>query len=102
MSEQSAEPVTVQILDREYRVMCQPDERRSLMEAALFLDRQMREVRDGGKVMSGEKIAVMCALNLADDLLKVRQQLLDRSDQVDGRISELAGRLDKALGGKVD
>lgn len=102
MASDQAEPVTVQILDREYRVMCQPEERRSLMEAALFLDRQMREIRDGGKVMSGEKIAVMCALNLADDLLKVRQQLLDRSEQVDGRVRELASRLDKAMDGKVD
>lgn len=96
------EPVTVRILDREYRVMCAPEERRSLMEAALYLDQQMREIRDSGKVMAVEKIAVMCALNLADEVLKNRQGQLERREKVDQRIRELAGRLERALGGAVD
>jgi cell division protein ZapA (FtsZ GTPase activity inhibitor) len=54
--------------------MCTPDQRRDLMESALFLDQQMREIRDSGKVSSIDKIAVMVALNLAEELLKLRQQ----------------------------
>lgn len=94
-----AEPVTVRILDREYRVMCEPDERRGLMEAALYLDGQMREIRDSGKVMAVEKIAVMCALNLADELLKTRSGELERREKVDQRIHDLARRLDQATDG---
>lgn len=93
-----AEPVAVNILDREYRIACAPEERRALMEAALYLDKQMRDARDAGKLMSVEKIAVMCALNLADELLKLRQQALDRQQQIDGRVRDLADRLDNALG----
>lgn len=92
-----AEPVAVHILDREYRIACAPEQRRALMEAALHLDKQMRDVRDAGKLMSAEKIAVMCALNMADELLKLRQSELDRKQQVDGRVRELADRLDGAL-----
>ncbi len=95
-----AEPVTVQILDREYQIMCQPEERRSLMEAALYLDRQMREIRDSGKIMAMEKIAVMCALNLSDELLKSRQGLQDRHARVDGRIRALREQLDRSLDDK--
>lgn len=96
-----AEPelVAVRILDREYRVMCRPDERRTLMDAALHLDSQMREIRDSGKLNSMEKIAVMCALNLSDELLKLRQQHMDRSREVDQRILDLARRLDDAATG---
>ncbi|NKI36060.1 cell division protein ZapA [Wenzhouxiangella sp. XN79A] len=91
-----AEPelVSVRILDREFKVMCQPGERRGLMEAALFLDGQMREIRESGKLTSMEKIAVMCALNLADELVKLRQESADRREQVDQRLLDLAGRLD--------
>lgn len=88
------EPVAVRILDREYRVMCRPEERRGLIEAALFLDSQMREIRDSGKLSSIEKIAVMCALNLSDELLKARQQQVQRAVEVDQRILKLARRLD--------
>lgn len=94
---QAAEPITVRIVDREYRVACAPDQRRTLMESALFLDQQMREIRDSGKISSMDKIAVMAALNLAEEVLRLRQQMHDRRDQVDGRIRELADRLDQAL-----
>ncbi len=92
------EPTTVRILDREYRVMCSPDERRSLMESALYLDQQMRQIKDSGKVSSLDKIAVMCALNLAEEVLKSRQQLLDRRQLVDQRVRDLANQLDLSLG----
>lgn len=88
-----SELVTVRILDREYQVVCAPGERRGLMEAALYLDAQMREVRESGKLSSVEKIAVMCALNFSDELLKLRQQSTERREQVDQRILELADRL---------
>lgn len=92
-----AEPVAVHILDREYRIACPPEQRRALMEAALHLDKQMRDVRDAGKLMSAEKIAVMCALNMADELLKLRQRELDRKQHVDSRVKELADKLDGTL-----
>lgn len=92
-----AETVTVRILDREYRVMCGTNERRGLMEAALYLDGQMRDIRDTGKVSSMEKIAVMCALNMADELLKTRHSELERREKVDQRVHELARRLNDSL-----
>lgn len=93
-----SELVTVRILDREYQVMCAPDERRGLMDAALFLDRRMREIRDSGKLSSGEKIAVMCALNLTDELLQLRSESEQRGERVDQRILELARRVESAGG----
>ncbi len=91
------EPITVRILDREYRVMCTPEMRRDLMESALFLDQQMREIRDGGRVSSMDKIAVMAALNLAEEVLKLRKGAEERRQRVDHRIRDLAARLDQAL-----
>ncbi len=93
----ASEPVTVRILEREYRVMCAPGERRSLMESALFLDQQMREIRDSGRVSSAEKIAVMCALNLSEEILKLRQENGERELKIDRKISELKDQLDQAL-----
>ncbi len=93
----SSEPVTVRILEREYRVMCAPEQRRELMESALFLDQQMRQIRDSGRVSSMEKIAVMCALNLSEEILKLRQESSERQEKIDRKISELSGRLDQAL-----
>jgi cell division protein ZapA len=92
-----SEPVTVRILDREYRVMCTPEQRRDLMESALFLDQQMREIRDSGRISSIDKIAVMAALNLAEEVLKLRQLGVDRREKIDQRIRQMADQLDRAM-----
>jgi len=62
--------VTVRILDRDYHVACPPEERESLLKAADYLSRQMADVRDSGRVVGIDRIAVMVALNLAHEFLQ--------------------------------
>lgn len=62
--------VTVKILDKDYQVAC-PEERQSeLVVSASYLDKQMRAIRDSGKVIGLERIAVMAALNISHELLQ--------------------------------
>jgi cell division protein ZapA len=63
----------IQILGREYKVACKEQERSELLEAVGFLDKRMREIRDGGKIAGADRIAVMAALNLANELLRERR-----------------------------
>jgi len=67
-----AKAVDITILGRDYRVACTDEERESLLTAAAFLDRRMREIRDSAKVTGQEKIAVMAALNIAHELLNTK------------------------------
>jgi cell division protein ZapA len=62
----------VSIMGREYRVACPPDQEKELLEAVVYLDRKMREIREQGKVVGVERIAVMAALNIAHELLAIR------------------------------
>lgn len=95
------EPISVSILDREYQFACQPEERKALKEAAIFLDERMRSVKGAGRLMTLERIAVMTALNLSDELLKSQQTEQHRKQTVDSRIRMLADELDDALGGQL-
>ena len=72
MSNDKVKTLDVTILDREFRVACQEDERTELLEAVSYLDKKMREVRDTGKVATVERIAIMAALNIAHELLTTR------------------------------
>jgi len=73
-SEGQAVTLDVTVLGREYKVACRENERAELVEAVHFLDQRMREIRDSGKVLGVERIAVMAALNIAHDLLRARRQ----------------------------
>jgi cell division protein ZapA len=60
-------PVSLNILGKEYKIACAQDEKEGLIQTAQELDRQMRKIRDTGKVAGTDRIAVLAALNLAHD-----------------------------------
>ncbi len=68
-------PVTIKILDKEFRVSCRAEEQDSLLESARYLNQKMKEVRDTGKVIGMDRIAIMAALNIAHDLLHCQARL---------------------------
>ena len=77
MSDKEPAHVTVRILEKEYFVSCPQDERADLLDSAEFLNKKMREIRDTGKVVGADRIAVMAALNMANELLRLRRQDAD-------------------------
>ena len=66
--------VTVKILEKEYQVACPEDQEAELVVSAKYLDKQMRSIRDTGKVIGLERIAVMAALNISHELLQASEQ----------------------------
>jgi cell division protein ZapA len=96
----------VSILGRDYRIACEEDERDALLQAVAHLDSRMRDIRDAGKISGIDRIAVMAALNIANDLLRERKELaraaagpIDESD-VRRRIRDMQGAIDQALAGQ--
>jgi cell division protein ZapA len=94
---EAAKTVEVQLLGRTYRVACEDDERKALMEAVAYLDGKMNEIRRAGKVMGAERIAVMAALNVAHELLSVRLGGSFDLGQAKRRISAIESQLDEAI-----
>ncbi len=97
MSETYAQ-VSVRILDKEYQVSCPVDERTDLLDSAEILNAKMREIRDSGRVVGLDRIAVMAALNMANDLLhaQARDRLLE--GDLSTRLKVISDRVDSVLG----
>lgn len=90
-------PVTVRILDKEYRIACTPSERDALINAADLLSDRMKDIRDSGKVVGADRIAVMAGLNLAHDLLKAQSDNHTHSDSLADRIKQMQNKIGTAL-----
>ncbi len=97
MSKAAAKPMRIHILDKEYLVACPDDERDALFASAEFLTDKMREIRDGGKIVGTDRIAVMAALNLAHELLGCKGKGEDRQHIISDRLRALQDRIDMAL-----
>ena len=88
--------VSVRILEKEYQVACLPEERSELLDAAEFLNAKMREIRDSGNIIGLDRIAVMAALNLANELLKIRSHG-EPGNEVAPRIRQMRERVEATL-----
>ena len=89
-----SEPVTIRVLDREYTVGVEPDERDSLVAAAKLLDNKMREIRGSNKLAAVDRIAVLAALNLAHELQQARTDNERRDRELSRTVGAMQRRLD--------
>ena len=92
-----AEPVSVIILDKKYQFACEPEQRNDLVEAARQLDERMNEIKDTGRLMSLERIALQVALNFSAELMQLRRKEDIRQEKIDSKIRQLADQIDDAL-----
>ena len=89
--------VSVRILEKEYQFACPASERNDLLNSAEFLNAKMRQIRDSGKVVGLDRIAVMAALNLANDLLRNRNLDEALEASVGLRLKSMRERVESAL-----
>ena len=93
-----AHTVTVKILDKDYQVACPEDQEAELVVSAKYLDKQMRSIRETGKVIGLERIAVMAALNISYELLQASESSSSERPAPDsGAVDSLNRKLDDAL-----
>ena len=89
--------VSVRILEKEYHVTCPVEERPALLDSAEYLNRRMREIRDSGKVIGLDRIAVMAALNIVNELLQTRGHDEGVETDLAARVKAMRERVESAL-----
>ena len=71
------EGVKVSIMQREFTVACSREERQSVVEAAAYLDKQMRAVAKGTQVLGVDRCAIMAGLNISHELLQLQKRTIN-------------------------
>ena len=98
MTQQIAQ-VSVRILDKEYQVACPAAERTDLLDSAEILNDKMREIRDSGRIVGLDRIAVMAALNMANDLIHAKARDQELEGGISDRLKLISDRVDNVLSG---
>ena len=93
----AAEPLLLTIFDREYRIACAPEERADLIACARYVDARMNEIRDTGKVMGADRVAVMAALQIAQELFSAKAGGSASLGEIKRRIRQLNEMADDML-----
>jgi cell division protein ZapA len=87
----------VTIMGREFRVTCPDEEREQLLQAVAYLDKKMRLIRDSGKVIGSERVAIMAALNVTHELLAGRNKEGFDMEEFKRRIDHMQATLDAVM-----
>ncbi|NNC99802.1 MAG: cell division protein ZapA [Gammaproteobacteria bacterium] len=92
----SSKGVNITIMGRDLSVNCPPHEQEDLLEAARYLDRNMKEIQKSGKIIGAERCAIMAALNITNDLLKLQKETAGQG-KIQERLDSLKERIDDVL-----
>ena len=90
-------PVRVTILDKDYLISCPEDEREQLHSVVEFVNEKLLEVKNSGKVIGTERVVIMAALNIANELLVYKQRNRNYTESVDSLVQRLQAKIDDVL-----
>lgn len=88
--------INITIMGRDFSVACPPEEQEDLMDAARYLDKNMKEIQKTGKIIGAERCAIMAALNITNDLLQLKRAT-NGQEKVQQRLASIQERIDEAL-----
>lgn len=89
--------VVIRLMDREYQVKCPPEKLADLQEAANYLDAKVRQTHENGKTLSIDRIIMIAALNISNELLSLKRQKNNYIDNMSLRIQEIQNKIEQAL-----
>lgn len=88
--------VPVRVLDRELTVAVPASERAELMACADYLDARAAELRRHARVAGSDRLVLLAALNVAQELLRAHQRERVLQETVE-RLEALEQKLNAAL-----
>jgi cell division protein ZapA len=97
MSDSDSKTLSISIMQKEFQVACPADEEEALLRAARYLHEQMEGIRSSGRVVGMDRIAVMAALNMANELLSGESKVQTSQDYAKLRIRTLNDRIEAAI-----
>ncbi len=86
--------MVVRIFNREYALKT-PGSETDLLRIADKVDSAMREISENTSVVSTERIAVLAALNIASELIKLREEKESLERELESRARKLIRLIDE-------
>lgn len=97
MNRDKTVPVNLHVLDKDYVVACPEEERETLMASAHYLNEKVKQVREGGKVVSSERIVVISALNIIHEYFQYKQKTEEYTNTLNDKVASLEEKITLAL-----
>ena len=92
----AANGVPIRILDREFVIACSDEEREDVMASARYVNGKIDEIKRNAKVIGTDRLVVLAALNIANDLLQTQAEC-DRYETSFHKLSSIQRKIEATL-----
>jgi cell division protein ZapA len=96
MEEEKGKSISVKIMDSEYTISGNADEEYT-KEIAKYVDQKMRQIANKFPYPSSAKVAILAALNIADELFDERKTKSQLVEELTKRAKAMAQTLEQRL-----
>lgn len=90
-------PLKVRILDSEYRIKRKGEEDSYYEKIAKYVDHKMRALADKSSLISIDKLAILTALRICEELFRAKEENEGREKILDGKLKEMAETIQSAI-----
>lgn len=87
---------TVEIMGREYRIRGAADEQ-YVREVARYVDAKLREISQGSSLPASDRVAILAAMNIADELFQLRRAANEEMSTIEKKTQSLISLLDESM-----
>jgi cell division protein ZapA len=87
---------SVEIMGREYKIRGAADAA-YIREVARYVDAKLREVAQGSTQPASDRVAILAAINIADELFQLRRASNEEFSSIERRTQSLIRLLDESL-----
>lgn len=89
--------LSINLMGREFKVACADGEEKQLLASVDYVNHRIQEIKDSGKVVGTERIALIAALNITHEFLSARTPKGFDTAELKSRIAALQATIDDAL-----
>ena len=93
----SSEQISITSMGRGLNIGSPPEQKATLLQAVDMLNQKIDAIKQGGRIIETDKIAIMAALNVVHDLLKMSMKDDLAIGEFERKITDMAAVCDKAL-----
>ena len=98
MTDDSRESVTVRIAGEEHTIRSSAEPEYTTCCAA-YVDRRFNEIKKQVGLLEGQKVAILAALSITDELFQAQEAREESGSQIAERMNALAARLEETVSG---
>ena len=94
MTDQEKSKLKIKILNQDYEITCNAGDENDLIKSSELLNEKMSEIKNSGKTIGIDRIAIITALKFAKEIISLKENSVQLTEDSAQKIESIQNKLD--------